>query len=823
MSTLLDLDFASDVSAFTGGAPAWSSAEGADFTNGVASFTTSNTGNRAVLTFEEQSTGRTIVSFWYKCTDTATGSNSTALDDFIYLFPAATDPNLGASATGATALCFSRNTANGATGAMTMLQHRNSSGFQNLFLHVRSQWYRVAIDINHATDQYDVYVDGRLVSKNQTVANASSGTVGQIVFLHQSGSTTTLFDDIRVYSTPTGYDASTNLILSMDYTTSINGEIETLYPDVDYRSIYPQPHKIPDSSTFGAFTVNSNGAVPDSNKQCGALLRGTAEGRVKLYCRAASSGNIGASIIDRVWAGFDDDSYLELRYSKAATGAELRLYQGTTALTAGLTPDDNASVTAGTDYTIRMDRRGRVIDCYFNDIFEFSFTISAGAGNRGQLSEEHVGFYIDTRAANLNLSTTNYVRRLEVYADEPLPTLAASSADLPPVSERISAGGITYEIEAEGILAAYASDYESPTRNLGWSKLFQFAHLSAADPNKQGSRYKLLYSGNNVRSFLIETHNMREDVYLGYGAYAYCTVTPRGVWVREGMDYYNAAGASDYAPDNDFRTELWSDVISHSRRSAAGVINQGSVTKGFGPWEEIFPGNDGGIFQVVTNNGSGNKVLATAYCGQLGGNIGDNLMYLSSKRLGCLDPMSLAFTVSRNSISNGNALASSRLLMLDVGASVATSHPFQADILDDLEEPAALTVSVGSGGAFSQTYGWYDLTASNNAVSFAFDGVYDRVRPQFHIADLPNVASVTVDGVAQTLNTDYWVTDDGDGGVVVGFTGTLADDASIAISGTGGPSLVEWNRLLRARNIGSATDTDSAYEKLRRNLLGGAR
>lgn len=792
MSTLLDLDFASNVSAFTGGAPAWSSAAGPDFQSGIASFTTSNTGNRAILSFEEQSSGHTIVSFWYYVSDTTTGTNTSSQDDFVYLFPSATDANSGSSTSGATALVFSRNTANSGTSARTMLQHRNSSGFQNLYLHTRQKWYRVAIDIDQTNDKYDVYVDGRLAATDQTVANTSSGTIGKIVFLHQSSSTTTLFDNIQVFSSPTGYEASTNLLLSVDYTTSVDGEIEDIYPDIDNRSLYKQPHKIADdTTTYGAFTVNANGAVPDSNKQCGALLRATSEGTVELDCKAASSGNIGASIIDRVWAGLDDDSYLELRYNKAATGAELRLYQGTTAVGAGVTPDDNAATTAGTNYTLKMVRRGRVIDCYFNGIFEVSYTIIS-TGNRGQLSEEHVGFYIDTRTSGLNLGTTNYVRALRVYGDAPQDNNGNPTANLPPVSERMVAGGMTWAIEAEGVLEAYASGYANPTRNLVWSKWMQTAHLSEADPNKYGSRYERLYSGNSLRSFHFASHNKREDTYLGNGAYGYFTVTPRGIWIREGIEYFNAAGVSDYAPDNDFRTELWSNVIAHSRRTAAGTVTHGSTTKGFATWATIFTGVDSGAFQVVTNNGSGNLALATCYCGQLGGNIDSDVLYLSAKRLGCMDPMSLAFTISRNTIANGESVTASRLLMVDTGASVAADNTLRGNLLNDLEQPAALSVSTGSlvtdasGDAdtdgFNEQHGWYELETTTNAVAFALDGVTDRVRPQFHIDGMVTVPNVFVDGVLQTEGTDYWWTPDGATGSLVGFTGTIAGDSVISIS-----------------------------------------
>lgn len=789
-STLLEDNFVSDVSSFTGGGAVYSSADGADFQPGLVSFTTSNTGNRAILSFEEQSVGHTIVSFCYKITDTLAPTNSTSGDDFIYCLPSATDANAAVSNNGVTAFNFSRNTANGGSTTNVTLMYRDSTNFKSVYYNRRGNWFRVTIDIDHAADTFDLYVDGRLFIRNVGSANNGQATIGKIVILHQSSSTVTLFDDFKIESNAEGLDVYDNLLIEHDFTTSLNGEIETLYTDVDNRSIYPQLWKIPDNTTFGAFTVNANGAVADSNKQCGALIRATSEGKVEVDFKAASSGKIGGSILDRVWAGFDNDSYIELRYDKSNTGAELRLYQGTTGLGSGVTPDDNAATTAGSNYTLGIVRRGRVLDAYFNGVLEYSYTIT-GTGNRGQLSEEHAGFYIDTRTSGLNLDTTNYVRAIRIYGYPPKTNDGSPKTDLPPVRHYVTIGNMKYGVEADGVKFASCSDYIDPHANLGWSKFIQFAHLSEADPNVYGSRSEQLYSGNKLKSFHFMSNNMREDTFLGTGCFAFCTITPRGVWVREGLTYW-ASSTSDYAPDHDFRTELWSDIIKSTKRTSTGVITNYSVTKGFDDWNTDWSSANSGSFQVITNNGSGNKVLLTSYIGQKGGNLDTNFLRLASKRLGCLDPMSIAFSYYRDTLSNGDSVVTSRCILFDVGPGVTDSNTFRTNLLNDLEQPAILSVLRGTlvtnadgdsnNDGFNEQYGWYEVTANNSSLLFLFDGVTDRVRPQLHISNMLVPSSIFVDGVPQVEGTDYWWTDDGSNGILIGFYNTINSDAIISIT-----------------------------------------
>lgn len=791
MSTLLSEDFASDVSAFGGSGAAYSSAEGPDFQAGIADFSTNNGSDRATLTFTEQSSGFTQIGFWVKVGDTNTVSGA-GLSSFIYFAPSASDPNSVTSATSATSLNVGRDSgSNGATSTRWRAQHRNSSSYQDGYLMLRDDWHHFEFELDHANNTYDFYTDGRLIAKNQACSNSGSATVGQIIFLNQSASATTLIDRVRVTNSATSRAAaSTTLLLSHDLELDA-GQIEALTPELDLRNVFPQPWKVPDDTTsFGAFTVDSNGAVPDSNKLCGALVRGTSESWVRLHCTAASSGTIGADALARVWAGLGSDSFLTSSYDKSRTTSnnELQLRQGSTSL-GNVTPDDNASITAGVDYTIDLIPMGRYLIARVNGTQEIAHTItSTGTGARGQLSEEHIGFMIDTRSGNQNLGATNYIRKIEIFGNAPR-VLYDDSDALALRKEVVQVGNYTMVFEAEGLLELYDSSNDNPQRNLVHSKGIQAGHLATADPNKQAARFKRHYKGPDVSSWVFRTHNLREEEYVGYSTEMHTTVTPRGVYIRESLIYYSEDN-DNYTLDHDFRTELWSNTWAYTGRAANGTKASGTPTKGFADWSQHLSASSAIAAQVVTTGT--NKTLCTMVTGQRGGDLPADSHRLYAKRVGNLDPFSIAMDYAGSGLDVGDVLTTSQIVMYESGTSVAANQSFREAILDDFEQPAALTVTTGSlntaadgdddTDGYNERHGWYELTASSNAVAFAFDNVTDRVRPQFHVASMTTVGTVLVDGTAQTLDTDYWATPDGAGGYLVGFTGTLDQAAKVVIT-----------------------------------------
>jgi hypothetical protein len=815
-ATLVDLTFPTDVSALNSATVSHSASETADFGTGVCVINGASGSDRPWISFDERTTGYTRVTVEFKCVDTYTDTTNA---EFTWFYGFASDKDVDTAGSSDSAFTFyvNRRSSSPQLSTTTYFRfgHRNlATGLLYDMLIRRDTWTKAEVIVDHAADTYDIYIDGYLFVKDSTCP--AGGDFNRFAMSGTSSNGNVQVGRIKVESGADLGEPSTNVLLHQTFTTSPLTEIETQYPDIDHRHAigYSQPAKVPDdTTTYGSFTITASGAYADASKACAALWRGTSDGRTQAVVKLSPDGVRGFQLFFRNWGGLGDGSFLSVDYdSSRSAGTQLRLYQGTTMLqqTAG---DGGVTFAAGETKTVRVEYRGVYIQVYIDNVLQTSLThtvTTTSNGARGLLNEENVGIGLDTtRHARNNyfLSFTHY-------------------GDLADTERRVKIDGHRYGIQPFGVTEHFDDDCDFPTRNQLWSHGYQICHMEEGDRTERGSWLRELYSGHKLYSLATRGNCWREDSnVIAANARSYMTLTPRGMWVREEFLYtkrYN----SNYAPDNDYRPELTSNVIDWSYRMAAGGVTPGQTTKGFATWATIYSGRNAGACQLLTTGT--NKTLNTIASFQLTG-FTANTHHTTIKRLGNGDPLSVAMGVGYTSLTAGTEYALSRLAFFETGASVAKSDTFRANLLDDLEQPAVLSVSVGSintgawgslhVGGFNYYTGWYELTASSNAVSFAFDGVTDRVRPQFHVANLPNVASVTVDGVAQTLGTDYWVTDDGDGGVVVGFTGTLADDASIAISGTGGPSLAEWNRLLRSRNLGSASDTETAYERLRRALM----
>jgi hypothetical protein len=405
MAVLLNATFATDAEGFDAGSRI--AAEGADFNTGHFQIPTNTTASKS---FTAITSGIFRVDFWFRVTDTETDAGATK-NTFFYLLPTA---GAISSANSITAILLSRNTADGATSTLIGLQYRNNAGFvawPQIHPINRGAWVKIGIVGNFTGDVFNIYFNDVLWLRSVAWANAAAADFSRVVILNGTAGPATDFDEIRVESAwvlPTE-----SVMIDHDFTTGATGNISATSPTTQTRSINTQPWKIPDDqTTFGKFTLGSNGGAPDTTKQCVALQRCRPEGIFEGEFQSSVAGTIYFGIKFRVWAGLDTDSFFLVRILGGATNTMVLFQGGTSLQSAAFTP------AANTTYSLKVEVRGRYIECYRKAaaLDSGSYTLiythlvnSNATGGRGLLSEEHAGPFIAT-TAGLG-ATDNYARR----------------------------------------------------------------------------------------------------------------------------------------------------------------------------------------------------------------------------------------------------------------------------------------------------------------------------------------------------------------------------------------------------------------------------
>lgn len=766
MSTELEnRDFAAGVGTWdTGTAPTHQAAvAGPDDALGVARFAVNNSATPARFEFGTQ-TGKVRVSFDVKVNDSVVAASS---DTVFYVLP---DAVATASGNSAAAFFVSRNSTNNATTSLYALTYRSGASFVAASLLPRSAWVNIAVVVDVSAKTYDLYVGGRLWLRGLAFPDAAIAEVRDFAVINSSASCSTDIDNLEIVGDWT--EPTRDLLIDTDFTAFDGEEIEDTSPTTDDRwPGFSQPWLIPaDQTTFGGFTCSAtNGAEPDSAKDCLAMVRGVEdEFDLRATWTLAASGQIYAGIMFRVWAGLDGDSYLVLRYNSSATaGTQLALLQGGTSLQASAGTAGGVSWSAGASNTLKVIVRGRVIDCYVNDVLQFSHTVTTDAtGARGQLSEEHVGIY--TEAAG-NYCTAFSLRGV-----------------LPETETDFLIGDRRYQLCATQVRGMIDGSVSS-TRNLGWSKFIQAVHMSEADGNETEAFVTTPISTTNCRTIKQLTNCLKETKYRAFDAEAYWTFTRRGVWLREALTVFTEDVGINFTPDTDLRPDLWSKTFL---TAGAGATTSRDVS-GFQNWTNYETAASHAA-QAITNVGGSAEMRMSIASIPLSGMPATRTN--TAKFRGVGDPISIVVgNAEAADIAVGDVLVLQRSYLMETG-SLSLDATTCTGWRDDCANPDTLTMTTGTAktdadgdtdtDGFNERHGWYEVNAADGELDFSIDGsTHERYQPQFRINGYRSShRRVLIDGVDAVAGEDYFLDATGDGNAILQLTGTYSTATSVAVS-----------------------------------------
>jgi len=768
-AVLINAQFNTDADGFTAGI--YSSTIGQDFSPGILTISASNS---AVRSFATQNAGKTRFDWWYMTTDSTTGTNKNTY----LLIGDSSSPTIDKTSA-SLALTISRDTASGATTNMVGF----GVGYGAVFTSIppvqpRILWTKISAIFDHDTQTFSLYLNDILwrndiESQKPIIQMLQLDKIGMSA---DTGAPDTLIDGVIVTA---GWTLPTESVLINHDFTSATGRIETLTPTTELRNIYPQPWKIPDlTSSYGAFTAGSNGLIPDTSKQCLALMRCGAEGIFETEVTAASSGTIYMAMMFRVWAGLNSDSYLILRYSSAAVSGQRYLFsQGSTILSSS---GETITIIAGNRYGLKIEARGRYVWSYVRDVtnngsyqilFGGPFLImSSATGARGQLSEEHAGPYMFSGAENNRIRWFSYTGRK------------------PATALILSVGGYKVNLDPGSVRELYVNGYDSPTRNLFWSKGIQLGHMSQADMGNYSTSQSQLINATNVQSVHQRSLCVAESTIEGSGEF-YLTLLRRGPWVSENVVYYGGGGSINFTPDNDLRSELWSQTYRYIDSSGSST----SRTKTLGETWVSFLSSIGlpKAMQWLTNGT--NKVRIHVGIRDVQNTV-SLITDLTDKFEGNGDPSSRAFNFNGTELTAGTTYEIARSYLIESGSSLTLSDTDLINFRDDMKTPASLTFSIGSlktdsagdfdTDGFNERYGWHEVNCLNGVASFSLTTSIVRFGPVFRLNNYAaaNGSTVIINSVTAIAGTDYVLDDLGNGSAILQLLSNPSSTISINIT-----------------------------------------
>ena len=742
MPELFRSTFDSTVDGFTGGS--WSAAQGSATINSAAGALVVGAGVTAYRDFAAQTSGKVRADFWMKDASSTT-SNGTSMSTLVYLMENGATP---ASASSIATIALERAPGNGATTTESTLTYRNTSTFVPVDAGVlkfkRGVWYKFGVVADIAAKTYDIYVDDLLFLAAVPWPNASAANIGRIAVVGQASAPDCWVDDIAITS---NWGLSESVMVDHTFVGG-SGEIEALTPTTT-RDAHAQPWLVPeDTATYGGFTVGAAGAVADASKKCLALQRCGSEGVIECEFQTPASGTAYFGIAFRFWDFF----------TASGGGGGLLRVSGSGNTVALLLPDragvmqsvQSSALTpaVNTTYTLRIELRGRVMVCSYKAaaMDASSYTLlwthtanSSATGGRGMLIEELAGPYVETSIGTATARRFRYTGAPE--AGELVRTV----------------GRYKYGLSHGSVKEVYALDAASPTRNLHWSRGIQYGHRSSAD--MVGSRQQsIIYDATNVVSLRQTGANVTEYEHLGV-ADCYVTLLRRGPWISDGV--VPSYTSENFAPDWDFRPDLWSKSFQTAINSGAAssrndlpvhdwVVHNSSVTLPAG-------------HQALSAYSSGTQVrMSEIVLADTGSP--SAAWQVTSKFEGNGDPISRAVSVQGASFSAGSQLRVARAFLVEATAALegATLTAWR----DNLAAPGTLSVAVGTlktdaagdtnADGFNERHGWYEVTGGAGGAAFTLPVASgSRHMPAFRVFGLAEIVSVTINGAAATAGTDY--------------------------------------------------------------------
>jgi hypothetical protein len=773
MATLVDLDFASDVSGLTvsAGTVSHVASEGPQWESGYASIAASTT---AVATFSAVSSGILRCTHWLYDDST---TDTTSADTYFYLLPDATVSSTNSGAV----WVINRNSGSGVT---WILQYRAGSLLNADLTPLRNQWNKVEVLLDISARTFSIYFNDVLVVRNAASANGSFTSIDRWAVASQGSAGATLIDDLVVESAYTA--PSTSTLIDHDFTAD-TGEIEASTPDTDARNPDPQPWVIPTlTSGYGGFTLGANGAAPDASAACLALCRGSADSIIEGEFQTSVAGVRYLGITFRFWdyPSATGAGSCVFRISSSDGNATLSLPNSSGVL--GTVYTSAVALSANTTYTLRVQVTGRFITLSYKaaamDSGSYTtLTTYNNTQNRGMLSEELCGPIILTTVG----ATDNYCRRFRV------------SGIVPP-QDVVAIGNNEYEVGAGSIRSLAASTSGGGTTNVFFSKGIQFSHRSRMD-GIFAFRKRSLVDATNCKVW--EQKAVQQSETNSHGvATSFVTLFRRGPWVADNS-IISVVSSDNFTPDWDLRGDQWD--ANYRYIIATGSASTGSNT-GAHDWSS--DGSSGVLprgFQKVTAFGSGDQLRVSQIGRSASTSADTETVGLSTKWEQTGDANSLALNVSTGDLTAGQDITIARAFLIEQGSSLTLDNDTLSDLRDDIGTPDTLSFTTGSAktdatgdyntDGFNERFGRYEITCDTGEVDFTLSVPTDgrRFHPVFRLWSYTAGAdpSVTIAGSGASAGTDYVIDDLGDGTAILQILSDRTADTDITL-GAGG-SLVD--------------------------------
>lgn len=748
-SVLFDASFASDAEGFSAGTQV--AADGQDFADGYLEVAANET---ATKSFTPQTSGGAIrYDFWVYVADATTGSG---IANFVYLLPTA---GAVSSANSLAAFQLDRNTSNGATAGQIALYYRSGGSWNGLFHIARKGWLKISILLDFDGKSYDLYLQDLLMVRGATSDNGAASDVSRVTVLTPSGAPTIRVDNIRAevdWSLP-----AESLLVADDFTVG-TGEIEDSQPDSDGVNVNAQNWHVPVSSSKGSFTRTANGLQPDSGKSCSALYRTGGEGVWEATFTASAANQIHGGLIVRSWGGEDGGAAeVVLRYW-SGSGSPIALFADGGSLAGSAL--SGTSITAGNDFTLKIEARGRYFWCYVNDVLQFGGPVLQGnAAQRGQMQEDHAGPYI---AAELGtVGTDNYCKDFSY-------TGALTSS-----RKEKTIGDWTALIEPGTVRELYNAEVAAATTNLFWSRGPQFGHMAEHDMMPYAAMVRTLWESADL---LVQQHrNLCLSEGEGAG-YADCYVVFRRdcLWFSDRV-YVGDASNYGYAPDLDLRESIWGRDFRYIGSTGASSSVSKTLSSSF---VNRLTASPPAGHQALTDPASGDTLRLT-HAVRGNANVSGSVLQLQDKLAGYGDPLTLQVGINASDLSVNTAYETGRWIYLERG-SLSLSDSVLQGVRDDIKTAMTPTVATGSlktdadgdldTDGFNERFGWaeVDCDGSGHATFTIAGGTTARYRPAVRLHGFAAGGGVT----GLTEGTDYLLDDMGDGNALLQILSVVNSD-----------------------------------------------
>jgi hypothetical protein len=749
--------------------------------------------------FTNITTGLSRLDFHYRVEDSSVAASSSTL---VYAMANGIAP---ASGTSLCTIALSR--FDSSSGSQLKITYRDNAG---AFVPIASNgsvfeirrgawWVKMGIVLNHTAKTFDLYVEDILYVRGAPWPNNAAAGFGRVSIVSQASAPSCWFDNILVQD---AWSEGETTLINHNFVGG-SGEIEASTPTTSIRQTYAQPWFIAPDTTYGAFTLGSNGAAPDTSKKCLSLQRCAANGIIEIEFRTSVAGVAYFGMLFRFWdyPSATGAGAGVFRVSGSGNTAVLiipdRLGALQTVASASFTP------TANTTYTLKLEMRGRY---YIGSIkaatidsgsYTVLFTHAADTslkGGRGMLIEELCGPFVDTTIG----ANDNYVRQFRFTGKNE------------PGEVTKTIGQAEYSVGHGSIKELYFPAAVSPNRNIFWSRGIQYGHRSSAD--MCGNQQKqVIYNTTNVYATRQTGANITEYEHLGK-ADCYVTLLRRGPWVSDSVTPF--ATTENFAPDFDLLPQFWD--TNFRTAISTGV----SIARNDSPYHDWIGHNSNVALpagnQSLTAFGSGNNYLVNQIVIPDVSSSG-SVFSVTSKFEGSGDPISRAVSTSGSNLTAGGRTAVSRAFLVKQAS--ALSDSVLTNWRDDIKTPATLSFSTGSAktnaegdtntDGFNERHGWYEIQCASGDAAWTLpvpSGT--RYMPVFRLHGFTTKTVISVNGTPATENTDYTLDTVESGIVVLQMMGDYSANTTFALS----EATTEITGTLAGTEIGNDTFSASGTQ-----------